>query len=257
MPSPFPGMDPYIESWIWPSFHANVIVAVQDQLNPRLPRRYIASTEIFVWRVDTSEEERLLLGGPDVHVSDLIPATSGPAVATVAAPLTTVLPGVVRKQRFVKITDPEERRVVTVIEILSPTNKVRGDDGRAYQLKREEYIGNGISLVEVDLLRAGQRPPLGDPSPPLTDYYVLVQRGWEPGRFGIWPISVRDLLPPIPVPLDPDVPYVTMDLRCCFDNVLDFGRYGEQLNYTRLPKPPLREPDATWARELLAAHANT
>src|SRR5438477_6893310 len=114
MPSPFPGMDPYIESWIWPSFHANVIVAIQDQLNPRLPKRYIASTEIYVWRFDNSEEERLMLGGPDVHVSDLRPAPAGSAAAAVVAPITTVLPGVVRKQRYLKITDPEGRRVVAV-----------------------------------------------------------------------------------------------------------------------------------------------
>jgi hypothetical protein len=256
MPSPFPGMDPYIESWIWPSFHGNVIVAIQDYLNPRLPKRYIASTELFVWRFDNSEEQRLLLGGPDVHVSDLQPGTSGPAVATVSAPITTVLPGVVRKQRFIKITDPEARRVVTVIEVLSPTNKVRGDDGLAYRLKREEYIANGISLVEIDLLRAGERPPLGDPPPPITDYYILVQRGWEPGHFGIWPVGVRDPLPPIPVPLDPDMPCVNLDLRACMDHVYDFGRYAEQLNYTRPPRPPLREPDATWARELLAPTIN-
>ena len=77
MPSPFPGMDPYIESWIWGSFHTNVIVAIRDQLNPRLPKRYIASTEIFVWRFDNSEEERLLLGGPDVHIADVQTAPAG------------------------------------------------------------------------------------------------------------------------------------------------------------------------------------
>src|SRR5687767_11093923 len=74
MPSPFPGMDPYIESWIWGSFHTNLIVAICDQLNPRLPKRYIAATELYVWRFDNSEVERLLLGGPDVHVKDVQPA---------------------------------------------------------------------------------------------------------------------------------------------------------------------------------------
>src|SRR6266511_434838 len=133
-----------------------------DQLNPRLPKRYIASTELYVWRFDNSEEERLLLGGPDVHVADVKPAPVGPAVATVGAPVITVLPGVVRKQRYIKITDPEERRVVAVIEVLSPSNKTKGEDGQAYRLKREEYIANGISLVEIDLLRSGLRPPLGN-----------------------------------------------------------------------------------------------
>jgi hypothetical protein len=170
----------------------------------------------------------------------------------VVAPITTVLPGIVRKQRYVKITNPEERRVVAVIEILSPSNKTTGDDGQAYRLKREEYIASGISLVEIDLLRSGVRPPLGKPAPPISDYYVLVHRGWEKDRLGIWPIAVREPLPAVPIPLDPDVPEVMLDLRTCIDHVYDFGRYGEQLDYTKPPKPPLSEPDATWSRELLA-----
>src|SRR3954465_3465189 len=99
MPSPFPGMDPYIESWIWGDFHARLTSAICDQLNPALPKRFIASTELFVWRVDLSQEGRLLLGGPDVHVVDTKPATKTKrAAGTLEAPIITTLPGVVRKQ---------------------------------------------------------------------------------------------------------------------------------------------------------------
>lgn len=254
MPSPFPGMDPYIESWIWGSFHGSLCQAIHDQLNTHLPKRFIASTDLYVWRIDNTD--RLLLGEPDVFVADKFPSPAGTSVATIAAPVTTILPGVVRKQRYVKIVDPEARRVVAVIEILSPSNKTVGEDGQAYRLKREEYIAGGISLIEIDLLRSGQRPPLGDPAPPVSDYYVLVHRGWESNRLGIWPISVRDPLPPIPIPLDEDVPDDVLDLRSCLDRVYESGRYAEQLNYTKPPRPPLREPDATWARELLAGRAS-
>jgi hypothetical protein len=247
-------MDPYIESWIWGSFHASLIVSVCDQLNPRLPRRFIATTDMYVWQVDTAE--RLLIGEPDILVADKNPTPPGPTVATVTAPITTVLPGVVRKQRYAKVIDQDTRRVVAVVEVLSPSNKTASEDGQAYRLKRAEYIANGISLVEIDLLRSGHRPPLGDPAPPVSDYYILVHRGWEKSRLGIWPVSVRDPLPPVPVPLDPDVPDAVLDLRACIDHVYDFGRYAEQLDYTKPPKPPLREPDATWARELLARHLN-
>jgi Protein of unknown function (DUF4058) len=243
-------MDPYLEGWIWGSFHPNLITAISERLNPQLPKRYIASTELYIWRVDDSE--RLLLGGPHVFVSDRKPTPVEASVATIAAPINTVLPGVVRKQRYVKVVDPEARRVVTVIEILSPSNKTVGDNGQAYRLKREEYIASGISLVEIDLLRSGIRPPLGDPAPPISDYYMLVHRGWEDSRMGIWPISVRDALPLVPIPLDPDVPEVMLDLRACIDHVYEFGRYAEQIEYARLPKPPLHEPDATWAGELLS-----
>lgn len=254
MPSPFPGMDPYIESWIWGTFHANLITAIYERLNPRLPKRYIASTELFVWRVDNTE--RLMIGGPDVFVSDRNSiASSGSAAATLVAPINTTLPGIVRKQRYVKIVDSQDRRVVTVIEILSPSNKTMGEDGQGYRLKREEYIANDISLVEIDLLRSGLRPPLGNPAPPISDYYVMVHRGWERSQLGIWPFSVRDGFPIIPIPLDADVPELTLDLKICVDHVYDIGRYAEQLDYSKPPKPPLREPDATWAREIVAKQA--
>ena len=249
MPSPFPGMDPYIESWIWGDFRGSLCQAIRDRLNARLPKRYIASTLLYVWRVDNAE--RLLIGGPDVFLSDRDPTSTGGSVATIAAPIYTTLPGIERKQRYIKIVDSEERRVVTVIEILSPSNKSSSDDGQAYRLKREEYIADGISLVEIDLLRSGQRPPLGDPAPPISDYYILVHRGWEKNRMGIWPVSVREQLPRVPIPLDPDVPDATLELHACVGQVYDSGRYSEQLDYSKSPKPPLREPDATWARELL------
>ena len=69
MPSPFPGMDPYIEGWIWGDFHARFMTAIFDRLSPRLPDQYVASVELFVWRVDDKEGERVLLGGPDVQVN--------------------------------------------------------------------------------------------------------------------------------------------------------------------------------------------
>ena len=256
MPSPFPGMDPYIESWIWGDFHGRLIPAIYDQISPNLPDRYVASTDLFIWRVDKSAEQ-LLLGGPDIYVSANQPGESGTNVATLAAPVVTTLPGVVRKQKHIKIIDKAGRRVVTVIECLSPANKVSGEDGIAYRMKREEYIASGINLVEIDLLRAGVRPPLGDPAPPISDYYVLVHRGNEPGRLQIWPFSVREPIPATSIPLDPGVPDLTLDLRACMNHVYDVGRYSRQLDYTKPPLPPLREPDAAWVRELLASRKSS
>jgi hypothetical protein len=248
-------MDPYLEGWIWGDFHASLAQEIRNELNARLPKRYVASTEMYVWRIDGGE--RLLIGGPDVYMADKSPAPAGPSVTTLAAPIITVLPGIVRRQRYVKVVDPQERRVVAVVEILSPSNKAAGEDGQAYGLKREEYIANGISLVEIDLLRSGRRPPLGDPAPPISDYYVLVHRGWEKDRMGIWPVSVRDPLPHVPVPLDPDVPEVMLDLRSCVSQAYDTGRYAEQIDYSVPARPPLHEPDATWAHELLAQRMTT
>jgi Protein of unknown function (DUF4058) len=257
MPSPFPGMDPYIESWIWGDFHASMIAYLRDQLNTRLPRQFIASSDLYVWREELSEEESIVLGGPDVQIAGHSPPSDGTAVATVAAPFTSMLPkGLERKQRYLRVVDHEQRRIVTVIEILSPSNKTAHRSGEAYRFKREEYFTSRINLVEIDLLRSGQRPPLGEPAPPVTDYYLMVCRSWQRSQLSVWPFSIRETLPAVPVPLDPDVQEVVLDLRACMNHAYDSGRYAEQLDYSKPPKPPLREPDATWARELLARHTN-
>lgn len=257
MPSPFPGVDPYLESWIWGDFHSNLISALGAQLNAKLPRRYIANTELFIWREELPEHDRRVLGGPDVYVADQRPAAgAATALAVVSAPITTTLPGVERKQRYLRIVDAAERRIVTVVEVLSPSNKTAHEKGEAYRFKREEYIATGVNLLEIDLLRSGVRPPLGDPAPPVGDYYVLVSRAAEQPLLRIWPISVRDPLPPIPVPLDPGEPEPLLDIRASMDRVYDDGRYGEQLNYTKPPTPALREPDASWARDMLATILN-
>jgi hypothetical protein len=258
MPSPFPGMDPYIEGWIWGDFHSRINGAICEELNPRLPKRYIALTDLFIRRVETSTLDETILGKLDVFLSDRHGRSqSGTAVVAAPAPHISVLPGVVVKQHFVKIIDNRGRRIVTVIELLSPANKSGGKDSEVYRFKRNEYIGGSINLVEIDLLRRGQRPPVGEPSPPQSDYVIAVHDGQDRGRFGIWPFSVREPIPIVPVPLDPDEAFVTLDLRKCLDRVYDGGRYGDQLDYRRPPDHALAEPDATWARELLTAQLKT
>jgi hypothetical protein len=110
-----------------------------------------------------------------------------------------------------------------------------------------------VNLVEIDLLRAGIRLPLSEPPPVIADYYALVCRAWELPRAAFWTFTVRDTIPEIPVPLDPDAKEVTLTLRPCLDRAYDEGRYAARLRYDRLPSPRLHKPDADWARNLLAA----
>src|SRR5262245_43202088 len=265
MPSPFPGMDPYIEDpFFWTDFHSNFMGAIRAALNAVLPSRYIASTERHVWvcQVDPHTTHQLL-GSPDVQVADKGRAAhTAMAVATAPAP-TAVAPVIillplVRPQgsRFIQIVDRRYRRLVTAVEVLSPSNKVSGEDGDAFRHKRGEYLGGRVNLVEVDLLRSGPRPLLGDPPPAPSDYYILVSRAAEFPQAAFWPLSVRDHLPKIPVPLDPGEADVPLDLRACLDRVYDEGRYETELDYSQPPTPPLDEPEATWARELLDARLN-
>jgi Protein of unknown function (DUF4058) len=261
MPSPFPGMDPYIEDpFFWSDFHGSMMGIMREALNAILPRRYTASMERHVWVQEHNGEEVTLLGSPDVQVADRTgggtSTTATAALAEIAAPVTTVLP-LTRSQgnRFLRILDRHRRRIVTVIELLSPANKTTTGYGVAYRQKRWDYLASDVSLVEIDLLRAGERPPIQSPPPAPSDYYVLVCTAAGLPQAGFWPLSVRDLLPPVPVPLDPGERHVLLDLRACLDRAYDGGRYADEIDYRGPPNPPLREPDATWARELLAARS--
>jgi hypothetical protein len=264
MPSPFPGMDPYIENPdLWGDFHGNLIPALRNALNAVLPRQYIATTDRHAWVERVGSEDVAHLGTPDVQVSKQ-PGRPNGAVA-VAAPVSTsstLSPHIIqlplaRKQGspYLRIVDRTYRRVVSVVELLSPANKTVGNDGEAYRSKRAQYLASRVNLVEIDLLRSGQRPSLGEPPPAPSDYYIMVSRATEFPEAGLWPLSVRDRLPLVAVPLEPQVPDVVVDLRACMDFVYDSGRYEMQLNYADDPSPPLNEPDAGWARGLLAGRS--
>lgn len=259
MPSPFPGMDPYIEAaHLWSDFHICMIVAMRGALNAVLPEGYAASADVQVWSVDPEKETSVLLGKPDVPITQELEDDGGVATRVRHAPAPATLRLRMRRRRtrrYLRIHEARSSRVVTAIELLSPSNKTPGADRDAYLAKREEYLATGTNVVEIDLLRAGTRPPLGD-NPPDSAYYFLVCREWEYPEVGFWPIGVRDSLPEIPIPLAEDEPDVPLPIRQCVDRCYDDGRYRQKMKYGDPPDPPLREPDATWARDLLDRHLN-
>lgn len=262
MPSPFPGMDPYIEDpFFWGDFHGSLLGIMREVLNSILPSRYVASMDRNVWVQEHPGEEAVFLGGPDVPVADRGEPGEG-SIATATAPAAVAAPVQLRLpysripgNRLLRILDRRRRRIVTVFEVLSPANKTRTGYGVAYRAKRADYLASDVNLVEIDLLRAGERPPLQDPPPLPSDYYILVCPTATFPQAGFWPLSVRDKLPLVPVPLDPDTGHVLLDLRACLDRAYDAGRYAGEIDYRQPSVPPLREPDATWARELLATRS--
>jgi len=142
--------------------------------------------------------------------------------------------------------------VVTVIETLSPGNKRTGGDGRReYLRKREEVLGSDTHLVELDLLRGGQRLPMLVPLP-AGDYYAIVSRGYRRPRAEVYAWTLRDPLPVIPVPLAKGEPDVPLDLKSAVDTVYDRARYDLSLDYTQALVPPLSEEDRKWVEERLA-----
>jgi Protein of unknown function (DUF4058) len=252
MAPPFPGMNPYLEdSDIWPDFHGSFLIELRSRLNLVLPKGYVARWDRYVW-VDDDPQQRLL-GRPDIYASEpSVPLAAHGGTATLAAPMTVLLPTLEAKGKpVVKIIDARGKRVVTVIEMLSPANKSTGVDHDAYLAKRQEYLHSGTNLVEIDLLRGGQRAPVAG-AQAVCDYCVLVSRAAEFPQAGFWPLTVRDPLPRIPIPLDPGIADVWISLQACLEPVCVQGRYEEDMDYTRAPPPPaLSEADAAWLRETL------
>ena len=145
-------------------------------------------------------------------------------------------------------------RLVTAIEILSPSNKQPGHDAcEEYLRKRRVLLRSEAHLIEIDLLRGGERPPLGRPVPPAP-YYVTLSRVNRRPRVEVWPIQLRDKLPTIPVPLlypDPDAP---LDLGGVVAAVYERGAYGRLIDYSQPPPPPpLSDSEAAWLDERLRA----
>lgn len=252
MPSPFPGMDPYLESPpFWADLHGMLISMMKMELKKRLPDKYSVWTDTYIWlHVPDAETRR---GKPDVLVGGPLRNEPESSIALLPAPASTMLPAIRREgNKYLKIKEVRADRIVTVVELLSPANKEPGEVREAFLAKRNDYLANRTNVVEIDLHRAGQRLPLGEPAPPVADYYAFVSRAAEFPRTAIWPFGVRDKLPEIAIPLDPEDGFVLMPLQSCFDAAYDQGPYYKEVDYTKPPRPPMAKADAAWVRKLLA-----
>jgi hypothetical protein len=262
MPSPFPGMDPYLEGSIfWGGFHTRLYNAISQKLNGQLPEGYFAEIDEYVWLQAEQPEVRQLLGKPDTFVTDKNGSSATSAagkggIAIMPPSMHVTLPKAKkRKHRFVKIVGPDHVRIVTVIEILSPSNEERGEEREKYLDKRDEYLGTGTNLVEIELLRDGARMPFGKPSPMVADYYLFVCRGCNYPQAEVWPFTIHNPIPSIPVPLKPEHGDTQLDLQSCVTEIYDTNRYAMRIDYSLPLAPPLSTPDAEWATELLKKHA--
>jgi hypothetical protein len=251
MASPFPGMDPYLEQpAIWSDLHLTLIVAMRAELNLHLPKGYLAAADRHVW-IEDEEEESHGIVGPDVFVVDAPTLAGGRTVhaTTAVIPRTVTLRLRQRKGKpFLKIMDAQDRRVVTVLEMLNPSNKAPGSDRNAYLAKREEYLAANVNLVEINLLRSGKVPPLEKPRVSKGVYYYLVCRADEMPKGQLWTFGVREPLRPLPIPLRGEEA-TTLNLRACLDRAYDEARYDEEIDYARPPTPKLSAEDALWAEE--------
>jgi hypothetical protein len=253
-------MDPYLEDRdLWSDVHATLIPLIREALTPALPAGYAAKIDQYVWVQEEDEDEWKRRGKPDVFVSNGHNMATGPGRSGAASEPTeqVTLPALRRRRgnRHIVLVDSRRKKVVTVIELLSPSNKEPGEDQKQYLKKRTEYFGAGTNVVEIDLLRYGDRVPMGHPKGAPADYYILVTRAAEFPKADLWAFTVRDPIPPVSVPLKPEHGSIPLDLRRCLDHAYDAAEYGPQIDYTQPPVPALRPVDAEWAGELLKKHA--
>jgi hypothetical protein len=257
MPSPFPGMDPFIEMFVWKDFHSRMITAAADALEVNLPERYVIRVERRAYVEHDSGDASLR--EPDIAIVDDQPelATArahSTGASTAVVPVICELPmPQEHRESYLEIKDEESKEVVTVLEILSPNNKRPGSVGREeYLKKRESILRTRCNLVEIDLLRGGVRLPMASPLP-SGDYFAIVSRARERPHAAVYGWKLDQRIPQIKVPVSSSDSDLDLDLQGVVDLVYRRARY-RSLNYAADLSPPLDAEQRRWVDELLRGH---
>lgn len=275
MRSPFPGMDPYIEACnLWEDFHEELTGEIKAALARSVPGHYVVrfGERSYVALVTSKE-----IGQPDRRTSQADAAIACPpgkspplgasaaavaelpAVGTAASPVSMrALIEIEFRESFIEIYELRpERRLVTTVEVLSPSNKRYKSPGWfRYCRKRQAHLEGGANLVEIDLLRAGRRMPMEDPWPD-SPYHALVSRKPTAPQCTVWPADCLRPLPEIPVPLSPPDADVPLTLQPMIEAIYERSRYALDIDYRQRCRPRLDPAHAQWLQKHLPATAGT
>lgn len=256
MSSPFPGMDPFLEGYLWPDVHQALANQIREQLNQRLAPNYVARLAVAVIEDETGEAEIGVMY-PDVEIIEArtTPRTlrehahAAPSILLPWPAPAVILVNLKFRQVTVEIQDVKNKELITSIEILSPVNK-REPGLTQYREKRKRLYAGQVNLLEIDLLRRGQRVVVTNKFAAARYLIGLTRAGSE--RMELWPLSLPERLPVLPVPLrklDQDIP---LDLQAALDTVYAQALYERSIDYTEEPPPPALSPqEKEWVRELL------
>jgi hypothetical protein len=250
MPSPFPGMNPYLEHPdAWSDFHERYVITLAREIGRAIPRTYFVKVDQNVYAQDAGRELALIGRGDAFAVESGDPSETRPsppsAALTPASGTVTFAEQLSFEESFIEIRDGESRKVITLIELLSPTNKRTGKKREQFLGKRRAIVASDTNYVELDLLRGFPRLPLRKLG--TCDYYALVSRASTRPDADIWSISLRDKLPVIPVPLRDEGEFTSLALQPTLHEVYDDGTYDRYI-YKHELRPPLPAEDAAWAR---------
>jgi Protein of unknown function (DUF4058) len=248
MPSPLPGMNPFLESPdLWSEFHSRMIVAIADALDTTLSQDYRVAVEKRVYL--SQGEETILIGIPDVSVTATL-AIARTTTAIAAEPMVVEIPLAEEVQeRYLEIREIATGRVVTVIELLPPKNKRPGDGRDAYSQKRQRIMLSQIHLVEIDLLRSGD--PLPMVGAVTSNYRIMVSRSDGRPKAQLYVFNLPQPIPAIEIPLAAGTS-VTLELQPLLHQVYDRARLTLSIDYQQPPVPKLPADDWAWLQTTIA-----
>lgn len=255
MPSPFPGMNPYLENpELWAECHHWMITAIAEFLVPQLRPKYRVAVEKRVYQM--TDDNSVLVGIPDVAVGRSLTTTekelSNIAVASPPAKPVIVNRTMLEEVRegYLEVREVATGEVVTAIEVLSPKNKRSKEGRKAYESKRQQVLSSLTHLVEIDLLRSGEPMPiLGHQI--KSDYRILVSRSESRPKAELYPFGLQEKIPTFLLPLCPSDREPLVDLQALIHGVYDRAGFDLAIDYTCEPVPPLAEADVAWANALL------
>lgn len=254
MPSPFPGMDPYLEDRsLWPDLHQRLIAYISESLQPQVRPKYIAR---ITERIELTTIQKGYI--PDVMIvqppRNVAPDANPSGVLVADDPLTFTFLEEERRVPFIEIIYRETGDVVTVIEVLSPSHKV-GEGRTQYLQKQDDLLSSQVNLVEIDLLGAEPTPTLARtvviPKPPGWRYVVSVNRFHQRYRLELYAFTLKERLPRCRIPLRAADPDVTLDLPTVFARCYDVGGYDLLVDYQQDPSVALREWEVEWLQSYL------
>lgn len=270
MASPFPGMDPYLESpRYFPDLHGGLIFAIKQLLQPALPEAYYAQSDQYVW-LETSRRPV----EPDVNLmrerrkpirKDRRPRKGGVAVAEPeASPPVIIAVETIEEleqvQRFLGIYERKrtQDRLVATIKVVSPANKTPSRPGfEKYREKQREVLASQAHLIEIDLLRKGTHVTsvprdIARARAGSYDYHVSIHRFDRPNEFFVYPIPLEERLPIIAIPLLPGDPDVRLDLQAAFNQAYEAGPYRKRIRYGEDPIRPALRPEQAGRAKLIS-----